>query len=44
MGVKLDTNTIVTEKPRERLLGRRRHRQNDNIKLDFGEIGCQGVH
>jgi hypothetical protein len=31
MGVKLDANTIVTEKPRERLLGRRKHRQNTVI-------------
>jgi len=31
-------------KPEEqRRLGRPRHRQEDNIKLDLQEVGCEGM-
>jgi len=35
---------VLVEKPEgKRRLGRHRHRWEDNIKMDFQEVGCGGM-
>jgi hypothetical protein len=44
MGEKMNAYRIVVGKPEgKRPLGRPRHRQLDNIKMDLREIGWAGV-
>jgi hypothetical protein len=45
MGEKRKAYIILVGKAEiERQLGRRRHRWMDNIKIDLGETGCDGMH
>jgi hypothetical protein len=38
------TNRVLVGKPEgRRLLGRLRHRWEDNIKIDLQEVGCGGM-
>ena len=43
MGERRDVYRVLVGKPvGERPLGRRRHRWEDNIKMDLQEVGCGG--
>jgi len=45
MGEKRGTCRILVGKPEgQRPLGRPRHRWEDNIKMDFQEVGCEGMN
>ena len=35
---------LVVKSEGERPLGRNRHRQKDNIKMDFQEVGCDSMY
>jgi len=44
MGEGRDVYRVLVEKPEGiRRLGRHRHRWDDNIKMDFQEVGCGGM-
>jgi len=44
MGERRGIYRVWVEKPKgKRPLGRPRHRWEDNIKMDFQELGCGGV-
>jgi hypothetical protein len=43
MGEMRGAYNILVERPEGRPLGRRRHRWEDNIKMDLREIGFGGV-
>jgi len=44
MGERRDVYRVLVGKPEgKRLLGRPRHRWEDNIKTDLQEVGCEGM-
>jgi hypothetical protein len=44
MGERLGAYKVLVGKPEgKRLLGRPRHRWEDNIKMDIQEVGCGGM-
>jgi hypothetical protein len=44
MGERRDIYRVLVGKPEgKRTLGRPRHRWEDNIKMDFQEVGCGGM-
>jgi len=44
MGERRDVYRVLVGKPEgKRTLGRPRHRWEDNIKMDFQEVGCGGM-
>jgi hypothetical protein len=43
MGERRGASRVLVRKPEgKRPLGRHRHRQEDNIKMDLQEVGCRG--
>jgi len=44
MGERINVYRVLVGKPEgKRPLGRRRHRREDNIKIELQEMGCGGV-